>query len=403
MADRPFGATSGALIVAGTSVGAGMLGLPVVTGGAGFFPSLVILVASWAFMTATGLMFIELLLWEKSDANLLRLAYRTMGNNGRRFVWGWYLFLFYSLTVAYVVGGGNMIADSVGSSLPLSSCVTIFCLVFIAIIAAGRHWVAGVNRWLMAALLLSYIGFLAIGAHLVQGQHLMRMDWAKAAFGLPIAFTSFGFQGTLPTLARWVHYDAVILRKSVVRGTLIALAIYIVWQWLVLGIVPEEGTHGLAATLAEGRDAVHPLQYFTQHPFLCAVARLFAFAALATSFLGVGVGLVDFLADGLKRDVRKAQDRALLLVVAFLPPILAAFIYPDIFLAALGVAGGFGCAVLLGVLPITMVVAAKMQQGAPLFQDAYSWLGRKRVLDVLLLFVAFEMLCELINLMEYMR
>jgi tyrosine-specific transport protein len=42
-----------ALLVAGTCVGGGMLALPVETGVIGFFPSLLIMVISWGFMTMT--------------------------------------------------------------------------------------------------------------------------------------------------------------------------------------------------------------------------------------------------------------------------------------------------------------------------------------------------------------
>lgn len=99
---RTFG---GSLIVAGTSIGAGMLALPVVTGPAGFVPSIAVLVACWAFMTITGLLFAELSLWLKSDANILSMAKRTLGKPGLIATWVLYLFLFYSLTIAYMVGG----------------------------------------------------------------------------------------------------------------------------------------------------------------------------------------------------------------------------------------------------------------------------------------------------------
>jgi tyrosine-specific transport protein len=43
----------GMLLVAGCCIGAGMLALPVLTGLSGFDPSLLVLIAAWAFLTFT--------------------------------------------------------------------------------------------------------------------------------------------------------------------------------------------------------------------------------------------------------------------------------------------------------------------------------------------------------------
>ena len=149
-------------------------------------------------------------------------------------------------------------------------------------------------------------------------------------------------------------------------------------------------------TFEEGRDAVHPLQYFTNSSTILILGRTFAFFALVTSFLGVGVGLVDFLADGLKIEKQKKKNRFLLLFVAFVPPLFFSLVNPSIFLQALGLAGGFGCALLLGVLPILMVWKAKYKMKAQLLED--SILGKRSVLLILLLFVCFEIACEVFNL-----
>lgn len=49
----------GTLLITGSCVGAGMLGLPILTGLSGFAPSLVMFVLVWLFMTITGLLLVE--------------------------------------------------------------------------------------------------------------------------------------------------------------------------------------------------------------------------------------------------------------------------------------------------------------------------------------------------------
>ena len=87
----------GMLLVAGSCIGAGMLALPILTGLAGFFPSLFMMIVSWAFMTFTGLLLIEVNGWFKFQVNLVSMAEESLGKKGKLIAWLAYLFLFYSL------------------------------------------------------------------------------------------------------------------------------------------------------------------------------------------------------------------------------------------------------------------------------------------------------------------
>lgn len=388
----------GSLLVAGTAIGAGMLGLPVITGPAGFFPSILVLILCWAFMTATGLLFAELSLWLRNDSNILSMAKHTLGNSGRVITWVLYLFLFYCLTVAYLVGGASMVGEFYGASQPVSSNILFFGLTLMLLVALGRRVVDPINRLLMIGLFAAYAGFVVIGLPTVSIDKLRDSAWSETLVALPVTFAAFGFQGTVPTLASWMHYDRRRLRRAIIIGTSITLVIYILWQGLFLGIVPKEGEHGLIATLSEGRDAVYPLQYFTSSSWIWGLGRLFAFFALVTSFLGVGIGLVDFLADGLHRDKTKPQNLSLILVLAFGLPLVLSLLYPHVFIEALGLAGGFGCAILLGLLPILMVWKAKYRKGVPIGPD--SALFTKPVFIGLIAFVSIEIIIECLNLIH---
>ena len=393
---KVLGTFGGALIVTGTSVGAGMLALPVVTSPAGFFPSIAVLIVCWAFMTITGLLFAELSLWLKKEANILSMAKKTLGGVGAAVTWVLYLFLFYCLTVAYLVGGANFVTDVTGPALSDAARVGLVAFLLIALVAQGRKIVDPINRFLMIGLFIAYGGFVLIGSPSVRLELLQLGEWSKGLYALPVAFTSFGFQGTVPTLASWMHYDAAKLRRSIIIGTSITLLIYLVWQWLFLGIVPQEGPHGLVETLKAGQDAVHPLHYFTNNQAIWTLGRAFAFFALATSTLGVGVGLVDFLADGLGISKKGVSKKALLLTLAFGVPLLLATAYPHVFLQALGLAGGFGCALLLGVLPIVMVWKAENSLGLVISRP--SWVFSRPALTCLLIFVIFEIGIEFSSL-----
>ena len=66
-------------LIVGTSIGAGMLGLPVETGRGGFLPSILFLLINWIIMTGTALLLIEILAKHKGKANFITLSEKILG------------------------------------------------------------------------------------------------------------------------------------------------------------------------------------------------------------------------------------------------------------------------------------------------------------------------------------
>lgn len=381
----------GTLLVAGTTLGGGMLALPVLTSPGGFIPSILIFICCWIFMAATGLLFLELSLVMDKDANIVSMARRTLGKGGALFAWIVYLFLFYCLTLAYIVGCGNIVTDAFDGALPAWAGPLIFVSIFGPIVFAGARFVGKVNVFLMFGLAISFIAFVVIGLQFIQPEYLKHRDWSLSLMALPIAFAAFAYQGIIPTLVNYMGHDARKTRLAIIIGSCIPLLTYIVWQGLILGIVPPSGPHGLAETLANGQNAVHPLKYFIHNASVYTIAAYFAFFALVTSFFGVTLGLLDFLADGL--NVKKNfSGKALLCSLIFIPPLIISYWHPDVFLVALDYAGGLGCATLLGMLPIVMVWSLRYREG---IESPYALPGGRGFLSVLFLFVLFELIWEI--------
>ena len=55
---------------------------------------------------------LEVNLWMGKDNNLTSMAKVTLGRVGQVFSWIIYLFLLYSLTTAYIAGGGSIVLDA---------------------------------------------------------------------------------------------------------------------------------------------------------------------------------------------------------------------------------------------------------------------------------------------------
>jgi len=380
----------GTLLIAGTTIGGGVLGLPVLTSLGGFFPAVILYLVCWLFMMITGLLTIEAYFWNEGDPNLISMAKNTIGTWGKIYTWLIYIFLFYCLTLAYTVGCGHIFNSMLGESVPSWVGPVIFVLIFAPFVFAGARVVGVLNIPLMAGLLFFYGAFVVIGLPYVNLENLKYYDWTHSIKALPIAFAAFGFHGTVPTLCRYLDRNVSHARFAVIAGTFIALLSYIVWEWLILGIIPTFGPGGLAEAIEKGQTAVEPLKQHTDHPFIYPIGQGFAFFALVTSFLGVTLGLRDFLADGLGIQ-KTAQGRFWICVMMYVPTLFLSITYPNIFLEALDHAGGIGGALLLGLLPIMMVWYGRYVRH---YSSPRAVFGGKALLILLALFVLFELSWE---------
>jgi tyrosine-specific transport protein len=139
--------------------------------------------------------------------------------------------------------------------------------------------------------------------------------------------------------------------------------------------------------LSRGESAVIPLRHFLQNPNLLRLGEFFGFFALLTSLIGVGLGLMDFLADGLR--IKKNQLGLFFLWgLIFGPALFISLTYPHLFLSALELAGGIGSALLLGLLPCLMVIQKRYFQNNRQFEELF---GSKIALFLLISFILFEL------------
>lgn len=382
----------GALLIAGTSIGGGMLAMPVELSLGGFVPSVLIYLICWGLMACTGLLFLEVSMWIKGESNIISMAEKTLGSTGQAVAWVLYLFLFYSLSLSYVSGCGALIAQIFPDIVPDELGPLLFVLLFSPFVFCGARVVGKINALFMFGLGICYFLFVYFGTPHVNLELLQHKNWTLALVGLPVAFTAFAYQGTVPTLIHYLNHNAKDARTAIILGSSIPFVAYIIWQALILGIVPVEGPGGLAEALANDDNAVHPLRLFIDNQYVYLIGQFFAFFAMVTSFFGVTIGLQDFLADGLS--IKKtAKGKLLLACLVFVPPLVISYFYPKVFLTALSYAGGFGCATLLVLFPVLMVWSGRYRMK---LKSSYSLIGGKPLLVLLLLLVIIEVFVQIL-------
>jgi len=356
------------LLVTGCCIGAGMLGLPVLSAAAGLKPSLLFFILSWLFMLTTGLLLLEVNLWFKEDASIVTMAKSTLGFKGQCVAWGGFLFLFYALMVAYISGTGQLVKDftemTLSLELPSWGCSLAVSLLFGVLIFSGTTVVDYFNRFLMAGLALSYVFLIALGYPHINTDYLKHSDWSKGFLVLPALIISFGFHNLVPSLTAYLKQQRRPLVIALAVGSAIPLFIYLLWEILILGLIPLNGKDGILSALDNGEMATEALKGVIGNTYVSKLAETFAFFAIITSFLGVSLSFLDFLADGLS--IKKSVlGKLLLTALVIAPPFLFSLFYPAIFLTALGYAGGIGAVLLFGVLPASMVWVGRYRLNLP--------------------------------------
>lgn len=351
---------SASLLVAGTTIGAGMLGIPLLTVKAGFLPALVMNVLVWLFMVSTGLLVLEVSLKMPPNTNIMSIAKHILGPVGQWVAGAMFLFLYSCLMVAYFSGGAPLFAKIL-SMLKICQCQDgylkyfLFAGVWGGVIVAGARSIARINVFLMVALIASYLILVSGASFEINSAQLMTQNWSMILIGVPVLFSAFGYHNIIPSLCTYLNRDKKALKYAIWIGTAVPLVVYIVWQWIVLGVVSESV---LIETAALGLPASEALVRATGQVWLKAVTESFAFLALITSFLGVGLSMVDFVQDGWKSvglESWAQLPRWVICIGVLSIPLFFAMWDPTLFDKALGVAGGIGEAFLNGLLPVLLV------------------------------------------------
>ena len=104
---------------------------------------------------------------------------------------------------------------------------------------------------------------------------------------------------------------------------------------------------------------VEAIREVVASPHVELAVHLFADLALATSFLGVSLGLFDYLADMFQRK-NSVGGRLQSGIITFLPPLAFALFYPRGFVMALGYAG-VALAVLALIMPALLVMKSRRE------------------------------------------
>ena len=348
------------LLVAGTMIGAGMLAMPLTSAGIGFGFTLVLLLGLWALLTFSALLFVELYQTAESDAGIGTLAEQYFGKAGRIIATAVLIIFLYALIAAYVSGGGSLLKDLLPESFGDKVSILLFTVIFGSFIVIGTHSVDKINRVLFFVMLAAFAVVLSLMLPEIKFDNLMAtpIDNALIISASPVFFTAFGFHGSIPSLNKYLGGNVKALRISILAGSAITLCAYILWQMSTHGLLTQNEFLQILKEDATLNGLVKATLAITGSNIIAGAVKLFSTLALVTSFLGVGLGLLECIEDLLKRSFNISAGRISLGLMTFIPPLVFALFYPEGFILALGYAGQM-FAFYAVVLPVSLVWKAR--------------------------------------------
>ncbi len=143
----------------------------------------------------------------------------------------------------------------------------------------------------------------------------------------------------MPSIVSYLGGDIRKLRRVFIIGSFIPLVAYIFWQLATLGSINPPAFTALLAKNAGLNGLLEAIREVVASPHVELAVHLFADLALATSFLGVSLGLFDYLADVFQRK-NSVSGRLQSGAITFLPPVAFALFYPRGFVYGPGLRRG---------------------------------------------------------------
>lgn len=363
----------GISIVACVCVGAGMLGLPSAGAGAWTTGTLFILIVAMLAMTASGCLLLEIFKSYPLKSSFSSVTKDLLGKKANIFNNLMVYFVGGVLLYAYTTSSGLLIEQYTGIPPKLASIG--FVCVFSLFVWHSTKWVDRLSVVLILFMILSFIFVISGLMNNIQASRLLGdIEWQQTHYVwplVPIALASFGYHHTVSTL-RDYYIDEKRVQKVIVLGTSLALIIYTIWILSIYGNLPREQ---FASVIAQGGNIDALLQELRaslpNNNILSEILAAFSVAAILSSFVGVGFGLFDFLADFFQlEDTPKGRLKTW--GITFIPPLVFSLAMPFGFLAAIGFAAS-ASAIWTCIIPPLLVRKLRLDSAPPAFPNIITW------------------------------
>lgn len=361
------------LLVAGTCIGSGMIALPLVLAKIGIIPSLLLMGLTWFIMYYTSLINLELNLQAGQGLPLGSLGKFFSGKKAELIGTISLKLLSYALIAVFIYGGSSIFQELLVSKFEVEysfhSIATSYVFITILLLLLPIRFIDYFNRLLFVGLILVIAILLAGLALTVNWSELPLFSEQYKAPSVwialvPVVFTSFGFQVIFHTLTNYCNQDVKMLKRAFLWGSLIPACVYIVWTCSLLSVIYQNNSQfyqQMVAEKVEVGELIQVLSRIAEWPSIKLLIWWISLLAIATSVLGVSVGLCDSFRSLLSKKVSNHGVRHVLAsVITILPAYLIVIYVPNAFISVLGLAGMI-LAVIAILLPVYLFCKIKAE------------------------------------------
>lgn len=362
---QPGSVFASAAFLAGNTIGAGILALPAVTLPSGIVPSTALLFAVWLYVLVSGFLIAEVTLSRmriegRSNLGFLAIVEGTLGKFIGRLAGAAFLFFHYSLLVAYVARGGDILLGGtsrllgIDGALPTWVGAIMFTGVFGSILYLGRdRFVEKLNSFFVLIVVFSFVALLLLEGTQIHPSRFLFQDWRALPGALSVMLVAMFFHSVVPVVITQLEGDVVKIRKSILIGFSIPLVMFLTWNAVILGSISPQ----LIEKISSSDTVFDPLQFLYTHgaqSLLGILIPVFSEFAIVTSFIAFFFGLRDFFQDMNLFEINQPVPRLPIISLVMFPPMSLSLMNPNIFFSALDNAGSFSTSILGGILPALM-------------------------------------------------
>lgn len=363
----------------GTIVGAGVLAIPYVVAKSGFLYGLLLILLLGVAFLFLNLYTGEIVLRTKEQHQLTGYLEKYLGKWGKRLMAFSMIFGIYGALTAYLIGEGQAIKAILGGGYPLVYSLVFFgiasFIVYQGVKATGKAELISVSFVFMVVFLIGLFSFRQI--------NLANFTvFNPAFFFLPYGVILFAFMGSvsIPEMQEELEKEKKKMKKAILIGSVIPIVLYLLFSFVVVGLVGLENFELLAPN---ERIATVALSIYS-HPILGFFANLFAVFTMLTSFLALGIALTEMYTYDFK------MPRKIALLLTLVLPLLLVVTNLTTFISVIGLAG----AVAGGVSGVLIVLAFWQAKKWGDRQPEYTIKKSKLLGGVLILLFALGMLYE---------
>jgi tyrosine-specific transport protein len=333
-------------LVAGITIGASELGLPVALRHAGYFPAVCGMLGVYLCMFASGILLTRLFIRERRR-DLPSLFQTYLGRPGAILFNVSYFSLAFCLLVAYWSG-----LKGIFDTLNFGLVVVVIGVVLFYCLRKNFKLLYQFNSIFTIGLIVCFILLIMASLGPSHASFFQFSDWMQLSQSLPLILCSFGYHQVIPMVCRQLDYDRQKINGALLIGTFIPLAFNLIILTVGFRLFsPEE----LSEAARLGVPVFVLLSEHFQSNLFLYIGQGFSFFAIITSLLGVSMAM-----HGALRDIFKDWKFLKQLVeILILIPLPIAMLKPQLFFVVLGIAGGIFGNLMAGLLPVTPFLLGK--------------------------------------------